>query len=106
MSHLNRDDIKKLTELSRIDCTDEEQEALLKDLEKILNFMDELQEVDTENVPPCNQVLAELANVMREDQCGETLSRETFLKNSPSHTGGMIRVPPVINKSTKQETEG
>ncbi|MEC7840392.1 MAG: Asp-tRNA(Asn)/Glu-tRNA(Gln) amidotransferase subunit GatC [Chlamydiota bacterium] len=105
MSHLTKADIKKLIELSRIDCSEEEQESLLKDLENILGYFDQLEEVDTENVQPCNHVLAEMCNVMREDECGETMPRETFLNNSPAHTGGMIRVPTVISKSSKPEAE-
>lgn len=107
MSHLNEESIKKLSELCRIHCSEEEQQALLKDLESILTYVDQLREVDTENVTPCNHVLADISNVMREDKTGETLSREVFLKNSPEHTGGMIRVPPVIHKAPKTAaTEG
>lgn len=105
MSHLTKDDIKKLTKLSRIDCTEDEQLSLLNDLESILGYFDQLEEVETENVRPCNHVLSEMCNVMREDECGESLKRETFLNNSPAHTGGMIRVPPVITKKLKQEVE-
>lgn len=105
MSHLTKEDIKKLSELCRIDCTETEQEAILKDLKSILAYVDQLKEIDTENVPPCNHVLAEIKNVMRDDVCGETLPREVFLKNSPSHTGGMIRVPTVISKTGNQNVE-
>ncbi|MEX1013049.1 MAG: Asp-tRNA(Asn)/Glu-tRNA(Gln) amidotransferase subunit GatC [Waddliaceae bacterium] len=96
MAELNETQIKKLTELSRIDCTEEERESLLQDLKKILDYVDQLQKVDTENVEPCIQVLSQVQNVMREDVVGETMSRETFLSNAPEQIGGMIRVPPVI----------
>lgn len=105
MSHLNEESIKKLTQLCRIDCTEDEQEALLNDLENILNLVDQLKEIDTENVKPCNHVLAEIHNVMREDEVGETLPRDLFLNNSPSHTGGMIRVPPVISKASAPDSK-
>ena len=91
--------IQYLPTLSRIDCTEKEQESLLEDLGKILNYVEQLQEIDTENVPPCNHVLEGITNVMREDEVGETLPRETFLSNSPSQVGGLIRVPPVIKKT-------
>jgi len=96
MSDLNKETIKYLTQLSRIECTEAEQESLLKDLQKILNYVEQLQEVETENVLPCNHVLAGMQNVMREDIPGETMPREVFLNNAPAHTGGLIRVPPVI----------
>lgn len=88
--------VRNLVQLSRIDCTDEEQESLLKDLEKIITYFEKLEEIDTENVPPCNHVLEGMNNVMREDIVGITLPREDFLANAPSQIGGMIRIPPVI----------
>lgn len=99
MAKLDKETIKTLTRLCRIDCTEEEQNDLLKDLAKILEYIEQLQEIDTENVPPCSQVLENMCNVTREDVVGELLDRELFLANAPSHIGGMIRVPPVIKQS-------
>jgi len=100
MATLDKETLKQLTRLCRIECTEEEQEALLKDLKKILDYVEQLQEMDTENVPPCHQVLENRANVMREDVIGEVLDRESFLGNTP-HIGGMIRIPPVIKHKGK-----
>jgi aspartyl-tRNA(Asn)/glutamyl-tRNA(Gln) amidotransferase subunit C len=99
MSKLTKESIKNLVKLSRIDCSEEEQDGLLRDLEKILSLFEQLQAIDTENVPPCNQVIEGMANVMRDDVIGAVMPREIFLANAPSQIGGMIRVPPVI-KST------
>lgn len=99
MSDLSHDDIKKLCQLCRIEPTEEEIASLLKDLPKILGYVRMLQEVDTEGVQPCSHVLGDVQNVMRPDIPGETMSRDLFLKNSPAHVGGMIRVPPVIKQS-------
>ncbi|HRD55089.1 MAG TPA: Asp-tRNA(Asn)/Glu-tRNA(Gln) amidotransferase subunit GatC [Parachlamydiaceae bacterium] len=96
MENLDKETIKNLTELCRIDCTEEEKESLLQDLKKILNFISQLEEVDTENVVPCSHVLSEMANVSRDDRVSEMMPRETFLKNAPSHTGGMIKVPSIL----------
>jgi len=98
MAKLDKETIQQLTGLCRIDCTEEEQEAILVDLGKILAYIEQLQEVDTENVTPCNHILEEMANVFREDVVSGVLDREKFLANAPSHIGGMVRVPPVINK--------
>ena len=97
MSELNKDTIEKLMHLCRIDCTVEEQESLLKDLDHILDYVKLLEEVDTRHVEPCNHVLANIYNALRDDVPGKTLSREEFLNNSPEHTGGMIKVPTIIN---------
>lgn len=99
MADLDKEAIKKLSKLSRIDCTEEEQDSLLIDLKKILNYIELLQEVDTEHVQPCNHVLDDIVNVSREDVVGPTLPRDTFIANAPSHIGGLIKVPPVIKQS-------
>lgn len=99
MPQLTKESIKNLVKLSRIQCSEEEQEALLGDLQKVLDLFEQLQEIDTENVAPCNQVLEGMANVMREDTVSGVMPREIFLSNAPSQIGGMIRVPPVIKTS-------
>ena len=96
MSELQEKDIEKLSKLCRIHCTDEEKKKLRQNLSKILAHVAQLQEVNTEGVPACNQVLEDMSMVLRDDEVGDLLSRETFLNNAPAHTGGMIRVPPVI----------
>jgi len=98
MATLNREEVLKLSQLCRIGCTDEEIDSLLEDLKKILSYFEQLNEIDTENVSPCNHVLAGMANVMREDTPGKTMPRETFLANAPDKVGGLIRVPTVIKK--------
>lgn len=99
MANLDKKAIKTLTQLSRIQCTDEEEEALLKDLEKIFAYIDQLNEIDTSAVNPCDYVLEDIENVWREDEVGACMSREMFLSNAPSQVGGLIRVPPVIKQS-------
>ena len=96
MSKFDEKDLLTLTELARIQCHEEEREKLSKNLSAILSYIDQLKEVDTEGVPTCNHVLENVSNVMREDETGEPLETQTFLANSPSHGGGMIRVPPLI----------
>ena len=96
MAEFGEKELNKLAKLCRIECTEEEKKALLGQLSHVLDYIEQLKEIDTAGVEPCHTVLKTLTNVMREDEVGETLPRETFLANAPSHTGGMIRVPPVI----------
>ena len=99
MSHLNEEEFLKLTKLCRIECTEEEKLKLSSNISKILDYIDQLQEIDTTDVPACNHVMEQLSNVTRKDEIGPTLPREEFLSNAPAHIGGMVRVPPII-KST------
>lgn len=100
MQELDKDVIKKLTQLCRIDCSSEEQSAILLDLQRVLLYIDQLQEVDTEGIPPCSHVI-EMSNVMREDIIEGLLDRDAFLSNAPAHIGGMIKVPPVLKIKEK-----
>jgi len=93
---LQEDDIEKLSKLCHIECTEKEKKKLRQNLSEILTYAAQLQEINTEGVAPCNSVLENRKNSLREDEIGDLLPRETFLNNAPSHTGGMIRVPPVI----------
>lgn len=99
MAKLDKETIEELTKLSRIGCSEKEQAALLRDLKKVLDYADQLQEINTDNVLPCNHVLEGMVNVFREDETGEVLPRDAFLANAPSQIGGMIRVPPVLKSS-------
>ncbi|QVL54894.1 MAG: Asp-tRNA(Asn)/Glu-tRNA(Gln) amidotransferase subunit GatC [Simkaniaceae bacterium] len=96
MTKLDKETLIDLTKLCRINCSEEELETLLENLQSILGYIDQMEEVDTEDVPVCNHVGEEMESVMREDEPDQSLDRKTFLDNSPSHVGGMIRVPTVI----------
>ncbi len=95
---MEESEFNKLSRLCRISCTEEEKKNLSKSIEDVLSYMEQLQEIDTEGVPPCLTVLETLTNEMREDIPEEPLSRDLFLANAPSHVGGMIRVPPVFKQ--------
>lgn len=99
MAEPNHETIKNLIQLSRIDCSPEEQESLLKDLKAILSYFEQLEEIDTKDVIPCLNVLEGMTNVTRDDVVGEPMPRELFLANAPSQVGGMIRVPPVLKQN-------
>ena len=97
MSNFDKKTLEDLERLCRIKCTKEENIAILTDLKKIIDYIEELAEVDTENVPSCRSVLGSMhQNVTREDVVGKTLSTSDFLSNAPDQIGGMIRIPPVL----------
>ena len=65
------------------------------DLEKILQYIDNLSELDVENIEPTSHVLP-LKNVTREDQVRESFTQEEALKFSISNLDGGFKVPKVI----------
>lgn len=96
MSSISIDDVKKLAVLSALSVSDEEATALLAQLNEILGFVEQLNEVDTAGVEPTYQVTG-LENVMRDDTLIDYgLNRDDLLKNAPDHQDGQIKVKRVL----------
>jgi len=94
---IDLDTIEKVAHLARLEVKDEEKQGLLDDMNKILTFMDKLNEVNTENVEPLVHMNEEV-NVFRDDEVKQTISRTEGLRNAPSHDDKYFRVAKVINK--------
>lgn len=97
MAHFDQNSLDSLKKLSRIECTKEEEQDVLTSLSRVLSYIEQLEEVDTEGVEPCTYILKTmLKNRMRQDEIGPSLSRDTFLSNASEQIAGLIRVPPVL----------
>jgi aspartyl-tRNA(Asn)/glutamyl-tRNA(Gln) amidotransferase subunit C len=89
------DEVKHVANLARLAITEEEAEKLTNDLDAIISFAEELNELDTENVEPTSHVL-DMKNIFREDVSKPGLSVEEVLKNAPDYENGQIKVPAII----------
>ncbi len=99
MAEFDRSDLKKLEKLAKITCTEEEEDKLFHNIKKIILYVEQLSEVNTENTPCCNFVTQlQISNVFREDEVTPSFAKEKFLENVPDHIGDMIRTPPVIDQ--------
>lgn len=87
--------IDKLAELSKLEFDSTEKAAIQKDLNKILTFMEQLNEIDTEGVEPLIYVNEEF-NVFREDVVHHPISKDEALKNAPLHDSDYIKVPKFV----------
>tara|TARA_B100000989_G_C19315632_1_gene374518 strand:+ start:273 stop:572 length:300 start_codon:yes stop_codon:yes gene_type:complete len=96
MIEVDPEDINELCVLSQIQCSEKEKTELAKSIQSILNHMKTLEKVDTTDVKRCNFVQEAFCNSLRNDVSSSTEKNELFLKNAPSHVGGMVRVPTVI----------
>ena len=97
MAQLDQKQFEHLQKLCRLDCTPEEEEGVHHSLQKVLAYLELLDSVDTEGVPPCRYVLKLSPKLaLREDEIKDLLPRDQFLANVPEHTGGMVRVPPIM----------
>lgn len=93
---MKEDEIVHLSKLCRIDLSDDEKVSLCQNLDKILNYMEDLSGVDTNNIEPTHHVLEGIEHTLAEDTISDVLDTKTFLSNAPDQIGGMVKVPPVI----------
>lgn len=97
MSNFDRESLANLEKLCHIQCTPDEEKELLEALQRILTFVEQLDDIDTQNTPPCDYVLKDIINdEMRNDEINDLLPRDKFLANAFDQIEGMIRVPPVM----------
>jgi aspartyl-tRNA(Asn)/glutamyl-tRNA(Gln) amidotransferase subunit C len=92
---VTRKDVEHIAELARLKFKDEELENFTTQLNEILAYMEQLNELDTENIEPLSHPI-EGANVFREDIVKPSLDREHALMNAPDHDDQFFKVPKVI----------
>ena len=90
--------VDELAQLAKLEFKNEEKQAIKKDLNEILQFMDKLNELDTTGVEPLI-FMTEETNVLGKDEVNQEISHEDALKNAPDSEGGHFRVPRVVGKS-------
>lgn len=89
--------IDNLARLSRLQFDPEEKAGIKHDLQKMIGFVEKLNELDLDKVEPLLFVSGE-TNVFREDEVKVSISREQALRNAPAHDGKFFKVPKVIRK--------
>jgi aspartyl-tRNA(Asn)/glutamyl-tRNA(Gln) amidotransferase subunit C len=94
---VNDDLINNLAQLARLEFNDAERDEIKNDLQKMIAFIDKLNELDTTGVEPLLH-MSENVNVLREDEVKGSISREEALKNAPLHDEQFFKVPKVIKK--------
>ena len=87
--------VDKLAHLSRLKFSEVEKDEIKKDLQKMIAFVEKLNELDTTGVEPLLH-LTDVVNVLREDEVNGSISREDALKNAPLHDDKFFKVPKVI----------
>lgn len=92
---ITRQDVEHLALSSRLELSCKEKEEYLEELNRILDALEVLNQVDTSNVEPLLHVLP-LKNVFREDEYQVTLPKEKALQNAPDQEEGMFKVPRII----------
>lgn len=93
---VSKKDVEHIAQLARLKIDQSELEKYTKDLNQILNYVEKLNELDTENIEPLSYPV-EKSNVFREDKMKESISTKEALKNAPDKDEQYFKVPKVIN---------
>lgn len=89
--------VDKLAHLARLKFNEEEKQEIKIDLQRMIAFVEKLNELNLDGVEPLLHMSDEV-NVLREDEIKGSVSREEALKNAPLHDEQFIKVPKVIKK--------
>lgn len=89
--------IEDIAKLSKLKFDESSSEKMKDDLEKILAFVDKLNEIDTEGIEPLIYMSDEV-NVLRADEISEETAQDEALKNAPQKDSDYFKVPTVLKK--------
>lgn len=94
---ITKQDVEYVARLARLELNEQEKERYTRQLESILEYIEQLNKLDTENVASTSHVLS-LKNVWREDKVVKTSDeqREKILNNSPESENDFFKVKKVI----------
>jgi aspartyl-tRNA(Asn)/glutamyl-tRNA(Gln) amidotransferase subunit C len=87
-------DVKHVAKLARLSLTEDECSQFTEQLDKIMGYFDELQQVDTDGIEPMSHPIPK-GNVLREDQIVKSASREELMEGAPVKEGSFFRVPRI-----------
>ena len=95
MSRISADDVRKVAQLARLELPEAKIATYTTQLERILDYVAQLEQVDTTGVP-CTTRAVEVVNVTREDRVDPTPVREDLLNLAPQREGDFFRVPRIL----------
>jgi aspartyl-tRNA(Asn)/glutamyl-tRNA(Gln) amidotransferase subunit C len=94
---LSRADVEKVSLLGRLLLSEAELETMTTQLTRVVGYIEQLNEVNTEGVMPMAHAL-DMTNVFRDDVLGPSLPRDAALANAPKRDSECYRVPAVLGE--------
>lgn len=91
---ITKEDVKHVAKLARLELTEEEIDKYSTQLGSILEYVQQMNEVDTTGIEPMPHAIP-LTNVMREDVVKYEQTKEELMKNAPYEEDGFFRVPKI-----------
>ena len=93
---IDREQVHKVALLARLDLTPEEEEQFTTQMGSILDYFEQLSELDVSNVQPTTRAI-DVSNVTRADQLQPYGDRETILNQAPDQEGDFFKVPQIMS---------
>ena len=97
MSKINKEEVKKVAQLARLQLNEDEINYHSEQLVKILEYIKQLEAIDTDNTP-CTTRAIEVTNVFRKDQRKSCDYTEELLDLAPSREDNFFKVPKIISE--------
>ena len=97
MKRISSDEVKKVAELARLELNESEINQHAEQLEKILEYIKQLEKINTEDIP-CTTRAIEVVNVLRKDEKKNYENSEEILDLAPSRENKFFKVPKIINE--------
>ncbi|MFM5981960.1 MAG: Asp-tRNA(Asn)/Glu-tRNA(Gln) amidotransferase subunit GatC [Sphaerospermopsis kisseleviana] len=93
---IDREQVHKVANLARLELTPEEEEKFTTQLSDILEYIEQLSELDVADVPPTTRAI-DVSNITREDKLQPYPDREAILSSAPEQEGDFFKVPKILN---------
>lgn len=93
---IDREQVRKVAYLARLELTKEEEEQFTPQLSSILEYFEQLSELDTENVAPTTRAI-DVSNITRPDELQPFADKEALLGEAPEAEDGFFRVPQILS---------
>ena len=97
MKRISNEEVKKVAQLARLELNESEINKHAEQLEKILEYIKQLEKINTEDVP-CTTRAIEVVNVLRKDEKRNYENSEEILDLAPSRENKFFKVPKIINE--------
>ncbi|GGA15204.1 Asp-tRNA(Asn)/Glu-tRNA(Gln) amidotransferase subunit GatC [Okeania sp. KiyG1] len=94
---IDSEQVRKVAHLARLKLNSEEEEKFTTQLSSILDYFEQLSELDTEKVRPTTRVI-DVSNITRNDNLEEFPNREEILSCAPEQDGDFFRVPKIMSE--------
>ncbi len=94
---IDREQVRKVAHLARLELKSEEEETFTTQLSSILEYFEQLSELDTETVPPTTRAI-DVSNITRNDKLEPFPNREEILSCAPEQDGDFFRVPKIMSE--------